>query len=429
MPGENGGTGRKGPDGLPGSGGNVGPPGPEGDKGVPGMKGPEGAKGGPGGNGSPGPIGDPGEPGERGRKGDRTFNSDKGIKGWRGVRGIRGPQGPSGVTGQSGVDGPPGPNGTRGIRGPRGRAGPAGVDGYMGTNGPDGDTGINGKRGPFGGDGAPGERGSTGPPGVPGPPATTIFPPFPNNIKAPVLDGYRYYKSSEGKNYETESQETAGTIFHHIFQLDVLIQGKNTPDGSRFFPGKTCKDMKRCNKDMKSGKLFIDPIHESTSHKFEVFCNFENGKSETCIRPSKSAFDGKVSTVDQWTYLMQDETIAYNANNVALREMRFNSLNVRQNFTFECLNQHAHKDSNGDVGQHVMIKTADGEVVDSDERGSNLFLDVLKDECNKKDNVWHSATFELSTDDVDKLPITDVRIKQDTFSSQIKINLGPVCFS
>merc|ERR1712007_325781 len=91
------------------------------------------------------------------------------------------------------------------------------------------------------------------------------------------------------------------------------------------------------------------------------------------------------------------QEIAYDADTVALRYMRLNSLKVRQNITYHCFNQHAHRDHNGDEGLYVMVKTADGHIADTRTDKHSLSLDVIKDECNRRDDKWHSATFELST--------------------------------
>jgi len=57
-------------------------------------------------------------------------------------------------------------------------------------------------------------------------------------------------------------------------------------------------------------------------------------------------------------------------------------------------------------------------------------LKVLKDECNKKDGVWHTAVFEYTSKIGDRLPINDIAVfdvadKGEEFG----IELGPICFS
>jgi len=131
---------------------------------------------------------------------------------------------------------------------------------------------------------------------------------------------------------------------------------------------------------------------------------------------------------------LKSNEIEYDADEVALRFMRLNSMSVRQNITYKCRNQHAHRDANGDEGRYVMIKTADGNLVNTDKE-REMFLDVIRDECNRRDGKEHTAVFELSTKRVSSLPITDIRIKHTTATgttytpTEFKVELGPICFS
>ena len=126
--------------------------------------------------------------------------------------------------------------------------------------------------------------------------------------------------------------------------------------------------------------------------------------------------------------------ISYDADAVALRYMRLNSMKVRQNVTYHCFNQHAHHDSNGIQDQYIMVKTADASIADTRNDKHSLSLDVIKDTCSQRDGKWHSATFELSTSKLYSLPITDIKIRHtkptgQTYEPKIKIELGPICFS
>lgn len=140
-----------------------------------------------------------------------------------------------------------------------------------------------------------------------------------------------------------------------------------------------------------------------------------------------------MTVLNTWKYLINDlntnDEIAYDADEIALRYMRLNSMSVRQNITYKCRNQHAHRDSNGDKDRYVMIKTADGAEVDTDNNRNSMFLDVIKDECNQRDGKWHSAVFELSTSKLNSLPITDIKIRHTFEPTEFVIELGPICFS
>jgi hypothetical protein len=214
--------------------------------------------------------------------------------------------------------------------------------------------------------------------------------------------------------------------------------GSEKPDGGQEFPGKDCKDLKLCHPDIKSGPYHIDPNMGTKEDKFEVDCVYTPKKSETCIRPKKTTFVSEMDLINEWRFLIHDlehsEQITYDADTVALRYMRLNSLKVRQNITYHCFNQHAHRDQNGDQGLYVQVKTADGQLVDTRKDKQSVFLDVIKDECNRRDGKWHAATFELSTSKLYQLPITDIRIKHTKsadaeYKPLFKIELGPICFS
>jgi len=184
---------------------------------------------------------------------------------------------------------------------------------------------------------------------------------------------------------------------------------------------------------------FIDPNLGATDDKFTVDCQFEKNKAETCIRPKKTLFSAEMDSADAWKYLISDlkpdDKIAYDADEIALRFMRLNSMTARQNITYKCMNQHAHRNLNGDVGRYVMIKTADGADIDTDKERRNMFLEVLRDECNRKDGKWHSAVFELSTKKLNSLPISDIKIRHTKpegkkyEKTKFEIELGPICFN
>lgn len=205
------------------------------------------------------------------------------------------------------------------------------------------------------------------------------------------------------------------------------------------FPGKTCQDLQLCDKDIKSGEYFIDPNLGATDDKFTVDCIFGEKKAETCIRPKQKNFTATMDSADTWKYLISDlkpeEEIAYDADEVALRFMRLNSMTARQTITYRCMNQHAHRDINNDVGRYVMVKTADGAEIDTDKERRSMFLEVLRDECNRKDGKWHSAVFELSTKKLNSLPISDIKIRHTTpegkkyAKTKFEIELGPICFN
>lgn len=374
----------------------------------------------------------------KGTRGPKGEAGPQGERGWIGLSGYSGPAGPSGPAGEIGLNGGKGGLGPVGQQGPRGAQGKEGAASDPGPQGLGGRKGSVGPRGPGGNRGPSGAQGPEGTTGTPGPPAPTVFPTWPtpggDPSKMPLYDdGYRYYKSSDGKDFKKEDSELSGTVYHHLFQLEVTMEGRMKPDGGINFPGKSCRDLQLCHPDIKSGPYYIDPDMGVSGDKFIVDCNFEKRQAETCIRPKQSTFTSKMDAVNTWKSLINDlnknDEIAYDADEVALRYMRLNSMSVRQNITYKCRNQHAHRDTNNDEGQYVMVKTANGAEIDTDKSSGKMVLDVIKDECNRLDGKWHSAVFELETSKVNSLPITDVKIRQTNTPSEFEVELGPICFA
>lgn len=84
------------------------------------------------------------------------------------------------------------------------------------------------------------------------------MPQFGNTEKGPAYQyqGYRYYRSEEGKDFATEAKETEGTVFSYVLKLDETIQGIEKPDGTAQYPAKTCADLQMCHQDVESGTLY-----------------------------------------------------------------------------------------------------------------------------------------------------------------------------
>lgn len=103
----------------------------------------------------------------------------------------------------------------------------------------------------------------------------------------------RYYRSEDGKDFESASKETQGTVFYYVTKLEELIQGVRSPDGSKFFPAKTCADLKLSHSDVESGTYYLDPNLGAQGDNFTAHCEFTPKTSETCIYPTKASFDKK----------------------------------------------------------------------------------------------------------------------------------------
>merc|ERR1719283_112463 len=76
--------------------------------------------------------------------------------------------------------------------------------------------------------------------------------------------------------------------------MEMQVKAGQKPDGSRFFPAKTCHDLKMCHFSFESGYYWIDPNGGTKTDAIEVYCNFTTDAIvESCVWPRKSRFDHK----------------------------------------------------------------------------------------------------------------------------------------
>merc|ERR1711962_962644 len=202
--------------------------------------------------------------------------------------------GKDGSLGSVGAQGPVGAKGWRGLQGPAGQEG---------EQGPPGEQGLGGPKGPIGPVGLPGPAGARGPPGPPGP--TTN--PFSSEYFATMLPfvrkeftkqertssssdegfpmGYfqlKYYRSVQ----DNSNTKAALTMFNLLDVLDIKAESETKPDGSKFFPAKSCSDIALCFPESKSGEYWLDPNGGAKTDAFKVYCDFTKNPVETCVKPT-----------------------------------------------------------------------------------------------------------------------------------------------
>jgi len=427
--------------------GYPGPAGPKGPAGPAGAVGFGGAAGAPGGRGSRGPTG---RAGAAGMPGEAGAPGAAGAKGWRGLQGPAGQEGEQGPPGEQGLGGPKGPVGPVGLQGPPGRNGPEGSSGEIGAPGADGAAGYPGERGRPGETGLPGPPGARGPPGPPGP--TTN--PFSSEYFATMLpfvrkeftkeqrtsssdDGFpmgyfqlKYYRSVQ----DNSNTKAALTMFNLLDVLDIKAESESKPDGSKFFPAKSCSDVALCFPESKSGNYWIDPNGGAKTDAFQVYCDFTKSPVETCIKPT-TIFQGKefnkqVSNQFNWigqNFESESGQVMYAPRATQWTSLRLDHTHVRQNATYNCKNSPAYRTSEG--GKHTFIKFLASDSQEVTAFGKRDKMVVLKDDCHVKDDVWRKTVFEIDTPVMDKLPLRDIAVSganaQDEFYS---VEMGSVCF-
>ena len=122
---------------------------------------------------------------------------------------------------------------------------------------------MQGPQGLQGENGFPGPQGPPGPRGPPGPAgglfdagALGNYYPQMSQVqeKGPAYYGYyynNYYKSKHGNDAKQRRRQGAMDLMD---DLEIRVEAEGKPDGSKQFPGKTCRDIQMCFPESKTGK-------------------------------------------------------------------------------------------------------------------------------------------------------------------------------
>lgn len=255
-------------------------------------------------------------------------------------------------------------------------------------------------------------------------------PTAPNaNALPKAPPNFKFYKSN-GKAIETEDDIDLEFFSDHLEERITAIE---RPPGSQMYPARSCQDLKLAYPEAKSGQYWMDPNSQNPADAFIVECIFEKEYSETCVLPTTSTWDrmkwvNKGKDAFRWFFQeITDYEINYPADTVQLELLRIEHESVSQNITYHCKNSHANLDSYGRFRDYLKVRSSDDYDVTTSTR--DYKLKVSQDECNKKDDKWHKAVFELITNRKEHFPVVDVAVydvadKNEEFG----IEVGPVCF-
>ena len=109
--------------------------------------------------------------------------------------------------------------------------------------------------------------GPAGPAGLRGPPgpAGGLFDagnlggyyPFPAQVqeKGPAYYGYYHYNYYKSRNTASKKKNNQGAM-ELLADLELRVEAVMKPDGTKQFPGKTCRDIQMCFPDSKTGKCY-----------------------------------------------------------------------------------------------------------------------------------------------------------------------------
>jgi hypothetical protein len=223
-------------------------------------------------------------------------------------------------------------------------------------------------------------------------------------------------------------------MFNLLDVLDIKAESTQKPDGSKFYPAKSCSDILMCFPDSKSGDYWLDPNGGAKIDAFKVQCDFTKNPVETCVKPSTvfegKEFNKKVSEQFNWVGPdLEAETgqVMYEPRPTQWNSLRLDHSRVRQNVTYHCKNTPAYRTAEGAKHPHVKFLASDSQELTAFGRRDKM--EVIKDDCYMKDGEWRSAVFEIDSSAMDKLPLRDVAVSGGENTDEFySVEVGSVCF-
>jgi len=246
------------------------------------------------------------------------------------------------------------------------------------------------------------------------------------------------------------ADEASASLRQHDVEVDTSLKSLNnqienlrSPDGTQKNPARTCRDLKLCHPEWKSGDYWVDPNIGSTADAIKAFCNMETG--ETCVYPSIA----KVPKKNWWTskskerkHIWFGETMnggfhfsyaqdgpAANAAAVQLTFLRLLSTEASQNLTYHCRNSVAYMDaSTGNLKKAVLLQGSNDVEIRA-EGNSRFTYSVMEDGCTKHTGQWGKTVIEYRSQKTSRLPIVDIAPMDIGGADQeFGVEVGAVCF-
>lgn len=176
----------------------------------------------------------------------------------------------------------------------------------------------------------------------------------------------------------------------------------------------------------------MDPDRGNPKDAFLASCRFSADMSETCVKPQVTRLQEQkwvTGTEEHFRWVfneidMTKERIEYRATPTQLLFLRLEHSNVRQNMTYNCKNAHAHKDASGQ--ERMFMKFLSDDEMEMSTEDS---MEVMSDGCSVKDGKWHETVFNVDTNDLERLPISNVAVKDVADGEEeFGLKIGAVCF-
>ncbi|KAI1892410.1 hypothetical protein AGOR_G00133070 [Albula goreensis] len=246
------------------------------------------------------------------------------------------------------------------------------------------------------------------------------------------------------------ADQAAGSLRQHDAEVDATLKSLNnqienirSPEGSRKNPARTCRDLKLCHPEWKSGEYWIDPNQGCTVDAIKVFCNMETG--ETCVSPKPASIPRKnwwssKSKERKHIYFGEtmnggfhfsygDDSLAPNTASIQMTFLRLLSTEGHQNLTYHCRNSVAYMDQATGNLKKALLLQGSNDVELRAEGNSRFTYSVLEDGCTKHTGQWGKTVIEYKTQKTSRLPIVDIApLDIGGAEQEFGLDIGPVCF-
>lgn len=256
-------------------------------------------------------------------------------------------------------------------------------------------------------------------------------------------------KSPDPLRYMRADQAADGN-HQHDAEVDATLKSLNnqmenirSPDGTKKSPARTCRDLKQCHPDWKSGEYWIDPNQGCTVDAIKVFCNMETG--ESCIYPKPANIPRK----NWWTtkggdrkhiwfgeamnggfqFNYGDENLAPNTASIQMTFLRLLSTEASQNLTYHCRNSIAYMDESSGNLKKALLLRGSNDVEIRAEGNSRFTYSVLEDGCKKHTGQWSKTVIEYKSQKTSRLPLVDIApVDIGGAHQEFGVDVGAVCF-
>jgi len=246
------------------------------------------------------------------------------------------------------------------------------------------------------------------------------------------------------------ADQASGNLRTHDAEVDATLKSLNnqienirSPEGSKKNPARTCRDLKLCHPDWKSGEYWIDPNQGCTIDAIKVFCNMETG--ESCVYPKPSSIPRK----NWWSskskdrkhiwfgetmnggfhFSYGDDSLAPNTAAIQMTFLRLLSTESSQNITYHCKNSVAYMDAAAGNLKKAVLLQGSNDVEIRAEGNSRFTYSVMEDGCTRHTGQWGKTVIEYRSQKTSRLPIVDIAPMDIGGADQeFGVDVGAVCF-